>query len=56
MIQVGDTVNVSLANGGVITGEVMDIPGNNLIYWTIEAADGTTWVVGPSLTSIEKIL
>lgn len=56
MIIVGDTVNVSLSGGGVLAGvEVIDVPGNNMIYWTFEDTDGTTWVVGPSLVAMEKI-
>lgn len=56
MIQVGDNVNVSLANGaGVITGEITVVPGNNMIYWTLVTTEGVTYVVGPSLVSMEKI-
>ena len=55
MINVGDFVNVSLSGGGVITdAEVIDKPINNQIYWTIESA-GVTYVVGPSLVSMEKL-
>ena len=55
MIVVDDIVNVTLSGGSILIGvTVKDVPGNNLIYWTFEDATGSTWVIGPSLTAIEK--
>lgn len=56
MISVGDLVDVSLPEGGFFEGyEVVNLPGNNQVYWTLESPDGEVTVVGPSILSIRKV-
>ena len=56
MIQVGDKVDVSLQDGGFFEDyEVIDVPGNNRVYWTLESPTGQTVVIGPSFTVIVKV-
>lgn len=56
MISVGDFVDVSLPEGGFFENyEVLVVPGNNRVYWTLENSDGEVVVVGPSILSIRKV-
>lgn len=56
MIAVNDIVKVSLAEGGTLFEYIVkDVPGNNLIYWTLESPTGETVVVGPSMLLMTKL-
>jgi len=54
LIQVNDHVDVTLPRGTLIDYVVIDVPGNNMIYWTLAPADDLTkfTVVGPSFLSM----
>ena len=55
-ILANDFVNVSLAGGGFYEAfKVVDVPGNNQVYWTLEDKQGKLVVVGPSLIAMQKV-
>jgi hypothetical protein len=56
-IKAGDTVNVTLAQGGVLNEYiVMYVPGNNELYWCFDSPEGVSYTVGTTMVSIEVLI